>query len=249
MRASTTEKVRTTPEDAEQILDDAFGEERLEFVPLGLFGFMQPAHKFFSESRVRFSTVHPNCESAAFLVSDGERYHPISSFLKRPLTDVASDFVELARKINPRLDKLDPAKWLQRLRGRLIVLRTFGPLLLGAVDFRKVVEGNRFMGTLRILGGLLRGKRFSELIRTHTRIKDTVDITILPFEEPHSLESARLHRCPSAFIYLDPDTDEVKTVPFCTWCLYRKEVFRRIADKYAAASEAASGKAAPAKTT
>ena len=238
-------KVRTTPEDVEQILDDAFGEEKLEFVPIGLFGFIEAAHGFFGKSRIRFSTVHPNCESGAFLVSDGERYHPISSFLKRPLADVASEFVERARKINPRLNKLDPNKPLQRLRGKLLALRTFGPLVFGAIDFRKVMVGNRFLGALRILGGTMLGQSFRDLLRKHTRIKDTVDITILPFEEPHSLESARMERCSAAFAYVDPDTDSVETVPFCTWCLYRKDVFRKIADAYARAEGPAKSAAAP----
>ena len=235
--------VSTTTEDVEQILDEAFEDETLEFVPIGMFGFIEAAHGFFGKSRVRFSTVHPNCESGAFLVSDGERYHPISSYMKRPLTEVASEFVLRAEKINPKLARLDPKKWFQRLRGKLLALRTFGPLVLGAVDFRKVMIGNRFLGMMRVLGGTLLGKSFSDLMRRHTRIKDTVDITILPFEEPHSLESARLERCSAAFAYVDPDTDRVETVPFCTWCLYRKEVFRKIADKYAGAKGEAAGAA------
>jgi uncharacterized radical SAM superfamily Fe-S cluster-containing enzyme len=226
-------KVRTTPEDVEEILDDAFGEEKLEFVPIGLFGFIEAAYAFFGKSRVRFSTVHPNCESGAFLVSDGERYHPISVFLKRPLADVASDFVLRAQKINPRLAKLDPKKRLDRLRGKLLAVRAFAPLLFGALDFKKVMIGSRLLGTLRILGGAMLGKSFSDLVRKHTHIKDTVDITILPFEEPHSLESARLERCSAAFAYVDPDTNAVGTIPFCTWCLYRKQIFRKIADRYA----------------
>ena len=40
--------------------------------------------------------------------------------------------------------------------------------------------------------------------------------------------------------YLDPETDRLATVPFCMWCHYRKEMFRRIAEKYSAAEAPAS---------
>jgi hypothetical protein len=44
---------------------------------------------------------------------------------------------------------------------------------------------------------------------------------------------------------VDPDTDSVETVPFCTWCLYRKDVFRKIADAYAREEGPAKPEAAP----
>jgi hypothetical protein len=54
-------------------------------------------------------------------------------------------------------------------------------------------------------------------------------------EEYHSIEGARLENCPSGFVYEDPDTGEVKTIPVCAWSLYRTGIQRKIAEKHSAA--------------
>jgi molybdenum cofactor biosynthesis enzyme MoaA len=237
-------EVMTTPEDCEQILRDAFEDEPLEFLPAGLLSHIVPAARLFGKSSIRFAGVHPNCESATFLVSDGERYHPLSFILKRPLADVAPDLIDRAEKANPRMAALDPDKPFQRLWGQLLVLRAFGGLALGAFDFRKIMKGNRLLGILRLFGGLLLGRHLKEQVRRHTNVPDGVAVTILPFEERHSVESARLAQCTAGFAYVDPDTDQVETVPFCMWTFYRQDTLRRIADRYAQAEGSASGRCA-----
>jgi uncharacterized radical SAM superfamily Fe-S cluster-containing enzyme len=227
-------RVMTTPEDVEHILEEALDGEGIEFLPVGAFGFFEPVHRFFSESRVRFSKVHPNCESGTVLISDGERFRPPSYYLKRPFAELADDLVGRALKLNRRLEKLDPNRPWQRFRGRLMAIRTLGWPFLRSLDFRKVLKGSRFWTPLRILWDMLRGRRFKQILREHTNVQETVEVTILPFEEPHSLESERMERCGAMFVYLDPDTAEVHTVPFCIWCLYRHDTMRRIADHYAA---------------
>ena len=232
-------KEMTTPEDAEHILQEAFPGEKLEFIPAGLFGFVLPALKMFGTERIRFAGVHPNCESAAFVVSDGERYLPLAHFLKMPLPQLAAEIVIRAKKINPRLQRLDPKKRFQRWRGRLMALRAILPVILRAANFRKIMRGNRFLTTLRILGGLLIGRRLGDQLKKHTNVKDGVPVVILPFEEWHSLDSARLEQCRSAFVYLDPETDRLGSMAFCMWCLHRKEMFRKIAARYQPSRETA----------
>lgn len=222
----------TTPEDAEHILEEAFPGERLEFFPAGLLGYALPALRMFGTERVRFAGVHPNCEAAAFVVSDGEKYVPLTHFLKRPLAELLPEIVTRAKRVNPRLERLSPKRWFSRWRGRLLAFRTYGPLLLRAADFRKIIKGNRFLGILRILGGLMIGRRLSEQLRRHTHVHDGVPIVILPFEEWHSLEAGRMKRCSAAFVYLDPETGQVAYTPFCMWCMNRREMFRRISDRY-----------------
>jgi len=231
-------RVMTTLEDVEHILEDALDCDDIQFLPVGAFSFFEPAHRFFSDSRVRFSRVHPNCESATVLISDGERFRPLGHYLKRPLAELADEMIGRAVKINPRLEKLDAARPWQRLRGRLLALRTFAPPLLRSLEFRRILKGGRIGTSLRILWGLLRGRKLKHLLREHTNVQETVEVTTLPFEEPHSLESERMQRCGAMFVYVDPDTGEVHTVPFCIWCLYRHDTMRRIADHYAAAVEA-----------
>ena len=88
---------------------------------------------------------------------------------------------------------------------------------------------------LRIFGGLLLGRRLKDQLRRHSAIDAVLHMLVLPFEEYHSIEGARLDNCPSGFVYEDPDTGEVKTIPVCAWSLYRTGIQRRIADKYAGA--------------
>ncbi len=224
----------TTPEDAEHILEDAFPGEKLEFFPAGLLGYALPALRFFGTERIRFAGVHPNCESAAFVVSDGHRYLPLTHFLKRPLAELLPEIVARAKRVNPRLQRLSPKRWFQRWRGRLLALRTYGGLLLRAADFKKIIKGSRFLGILRIIGGVMVGKKLSEQLRKHTNVHDGVPLVILPFEEWHSLEAGRMRKCSAAFVYLDPETDQLGETPFCMWCMNRREMFRKIAARYGA---------------
>jgi hypothetical protein len=55
---------------------------------------------------------------------------------------------------------------------------------------------------------------------------------VLPFEEYHSVESARLQHCFAGFAYEDADDGRVKTLPVCVWGLYKSDIQRRIAEKY-----------------
>jgi len=230
----------TTPEDVEHIVDDAFPDEPVEFLPAGFSTLLAPAHKFFSKGTLRFEGVHPNCESGTYFISDGERFRPLSYFLKRPVKELAADFVARAGKVNARLARLDRDKWFQRWRGRLLAVRVFGGLVLRSVRFDRLFRGNPLLGVLRILGGLLIGRSMKTQVRKHTYAHDSILCLVLPFEEIHSIEAERLTRCPVGFCYLDPETDDVKTVPFCAWSLYRKDTYRRITEKHGTAAKPAA---------
>jgi uncharacterized radical SAM superfamily Fe-S cluster-containing enzyme len=95
------------------------------------------------------------------------------------------------------------------------------------------LNGNRVLALLRIFGGFLLGRRLKDQLRKHTTIQEVLHMLVLPFEEYHSIESARLDICPSGFAYEDPDTGDIKTIPVCIWSLYRTEIQRKIAEKYA----------------
>ncbi len=235
--------VSTTTEDVEQIIDEAFPEDRVEFIPAGLTEHLRKAAKFFGVLRLKFGGAHPNCESAAVLVSDGERYRPLSHYLKMPLEEVAEQVVSRCEKMDARLSRLDPQRRFQRLRGRLLIIRKFAGLALKAIDLRKLLKGNRFLTSLRILGGLLVGKSLKTQIRKHGNAHDVMLMVVLPFEEYHSVESARLQNCWTGFVYEDPETDEVKTIPVCTWGMYKSDIQRRIADRYKKGRQAAASPA------
>ncbi len=234
--------ITTTIEDVEKIIDEAFPDDNVEFLPAGLGWHFEKAASFFGSPKMRFGGVHPNCESATFLFSDGKQYRPPSYYFKRPIGEIAEEGVRRAKKIAPKLDRLNPDKWFQRLRARFLILRTFGGLMLRSARLDRFTRsGHPYITLVRAIGGWMLGKRLRDQLRKHTHITEVIGMVVLPFEESHSLEGDRLHMCAAGFVFEDPDTSEVKTVPVCAWCLFRDEVERKIAEKYAAAPAAPSG--------
>ncbi len=236
--------VMTTIEDVEHIMAEAFSGEPVEFLPAGLGHHLRRAGSFFGNLRLTFGGVHPNCESATLFVSDGARFRPVGCYLKRPLRDVADEVMERAIRMEPRLARLDPAKFVQRWRGRLIVARALAPVVLRSLDTRKLVKGNRFLAALKVLGGLLAGRRLKDAVRRQLTVSDTLGMVVLPFEEYHSIDSERLQNCKAGFAFEDPDSGRVTIVPVCSYSLFRDDVERRIMAKYApvAASPATARK-------
>jgi hypothetical protein len=112
--------------------------------------------------------------------------------------------------------------------------------MVRVLDTKRLLRGNRFLAVARILGGVMTGKRLKDQLRKHTNVQSAMLMVVLPFEEYHSVESARLEGCPSGFAYEDPQTGAVKTVPVCMWGLYKNDIQRKIAEKYQAAAVAGS---------
>ncbi len=225
--------VRTTMEDTEEIVDAAFQGETVTYLSLGLQHHLNKALAVFGAgSSQTFPDIHPNCESGTQFYSDGERYHPLGYFLKRPLDEVAEEAVKLAKKIEPRLTALEKAGKLDSFGARLLVLRTFGGLLRRSLNFRRVMKGNPALAVARIVRGLLARKNMRDLLKKHSYLSDSLASIILPFEEPHSLESERLEKCSAGFAYEDPATGEVRHLPVCTWSLYKTDIMKGISGKY-----------------
>jgi len=226
--------VHTTIEDVERIIDEALPDETVEFVPAGLGHQFRHVLPFFGEARLTFGGVHPNCESMTILLSDGERFHAPSHYLRRPLADIAEEAVRRVQALEPRLARLDPARWWGRWRGRLAIVWALGGFVRRSLDLRKIFRGSPLLRIPRILGALAIGRRGKDVFRKHTRVHDAVRMIVLPFEEYDSIDGARLQNCTAGFAFEDPDTGEVRTIPVCSFSLYKNELQRKIADKYAA---------------
>ncbi|KPK59524.1 MAG: hypothetical protein AMK73_08575 [Planctomycetes bacterium SM23_32] len=231
-------EISTTTEDVEQIIDEAFPEGRVEFLPMGPSAALRLPLLFFGAVPLKFGGVHPNCETATYLISDGNQFWPLSRYLKRPLDEIAEEVVSLSERLEPELSRLDPQKWLDRKRGQVKVLRAFLPLLFRSLNFRQLFGKDPWWAGLCVVGGLLIGRKLKQQVRKHSTVRDAMLMVVLPFEEAHSVEAARLQECPSAFVYEEPETGEVKTMPVCVWGLYKNEIQRKIAEKYAASSVA-----------
>ncbi|MEK7269639.1 MAG: radical SAM protein [Planctomycetota bacterium] len=235
--------ITTTIEDVEEIVREAFPGERVEFIPAGLPHRLKKVFSFFGSPRLTFGGVHPNCESAMIFFSDGERYWPVSEFLKVPMADFCHDVLVAVRNLDARMERLDPKRFFGRWRGRIKILRTLLPLMRRGFNLRRMVRGRPSAVIFKILAGLLFGRSLKDLLRKHTRFGHTLGMIILPFEERHSVEAERLKYCTSGFALEDPDTGAIRVIPVCTYPLFRDDLERRIAAKCAAEKAAA---AAPA---
>jgi hypothetical protein len=117
------------------------------------------------------------------------------------------------------------------MQGRWLVTRSYVPLALRAVSLKRLFRGHPIVNSLRILVGLLKGERAGTLAYRYMDAR-FLRVVIFPFEEYHSLDSARLRNCKAVFAYEDVSTGTVKTIPACAWNAHRNELLRRIAAKY-----------------
>lgn len=231
--------VPTTPEDAERMVQESLPGENVEFVPAGLMQHLWRVRPFLREStrstrsnRLLFSGVHPNCESLAILVSDGQRYHSINHYLRIPFRRVVEEALAINRTLDGKLARLDPHKRLQRLYGQLVLAAALLPLLLRAVDLKRVFRGHPVLNLLRIGANLLLGRKPRDFFHKYMDALSVMGVMILPFDEPRTMDAARLQRCKAAFAYEDVATGTIRTSPACTWMLYRDTFMSRIAAKY-----------------
>jgi MoaA/NifB/PqqE/SkfB family radical SAM enzyme len=223
----------TTMEDVEKMVQQAVQGGQVEFVPAGLSYTLAKARSFFQRDVpsevLLFAGAHPNCESMTLLVSDGRTYRSINHYLKRPLSQVALELADLSRRIEPRLDRLDPGRFFQRLRGQLLVIRTLGWWGLRTVRFWRLKPIRRLAKA--VFWQFYR--KLSRLAGVRTRrTRGLVRVAVLPFEEEHSIDAARLQRCKAVFAYEDPEDGKVKYIPACLWYPYRNPILEKLSKKY-----------------
>ena len=57
-------------------------------------------------------------------------------------------------------------------------------------------------------------------------------MAVLPFEEEHSSDAARLEKCKGVFAYEDAEDGRVKYIPACFWCPCRNSILEKLSKKY-----------------
>lgn len=227
---------RTTLEDVEHMVERSVPGGDVEFVPAGMMHGLRKAREFLKkDSRsemLMLGGVHPNCESMTLLISDGQRYRSANNVFKMPLKQICAEVLARSRRIDARLSQLDPKKRFDRLRGQALVIRTYAPLILRVVSVKQLLKGHPVLNTLRIFGGLLVGRSLRDLLHQHVNPLRVLRVAGLPFEEYHSIDAARLENCKAVFAYEDVEDGQVKTIPGCTWYLYRNDYLRKISYKW-----------------
>jgi len=226
--------VHTTMEDVEKMLAQAVPGGKVEFIPAGMTYYLRQPRSFFRKNPrsevLLLAGVHPNCESFTILVSDGKTYHGLGHYLKRPLTEAMKELAGLCKKIEPKLSALDRNKFFQRLRGQLICIRTFWSWMNKTVDFHAVAGGNPVIQGIKFLFK----RAFTDKYSKGRRPRSTLRLGVLPFEEQHSVDAARMESCKAVFAYEDTDDGKVKTIPACLWYPYRNALLEKLSQKYGA---------------
>jgi hypothetical protein len=238
------EAQRTTLEDVELAVQDAFPDDRIDFLPAAFWGTIRNIIRVFTSRTIPFAGAHPNCESMYLLVSDGGQYVPISRYLKTSLLDLAADLIALEKRLGVRLEKPKPsaggvASSRRPLRNAVLKARLIASL---AVLFRRHVRaGSLFKGrgtagktahAARFFLKLALGRRTAPALEKHTNAQAVFQVIVLPFEDLENMETERLELCPAGFAYVDPDDGQVKHVPSCAWRLHKKRMMMKISEHY-----------------
>lgn len=226
----------TTPEDAEEMIKNAVPGGGVEFIPAGLTHHLRLLRSFFRPSslsdRLMFGGAHPNCESLALLASDGTCYRSLNHYFRMSYRQIVDEALEIIKRINPKLARLDPRRTLQRLRGQLIIIAAFLPLARRAVSFKRLFRGHPVLNPLRMGLNVILGRKERGFFYKYMDPPRILGVIILPFEEPKGMNASRLRSCKAAFVYEDVDTGTIKSSPACTWTLYRDAHLKKIAAKY-----------------
>jgi hypothetical protein len=231
----------TTMEDVEKMVQQAIPGGEVEFIPSGLAYSMRKPRSFFRKNPrsevLLLAGVHPNCESMTLLISDGRTYRGINHYLKKPFSQVVVELAALSRKIEPQLDRLDRNKFFQRLRGQWLCLRTFTPWAFRSIDFVGLGDGRPVRAFLKLILGGLFHRPSAEGLASGRRPRRILRLGMLPFEEQHSVDAARMESCKAVFAYEDPADSQVKTIPACLWYPYRNLLLEKLSKKYGIAGQ------------
>jgi len=226
----------TTMEDVEKMVKQAVPGGEVEFIPSGLAYSAKKPRSFFRKNPrsevLLLAGVHPNCESFTLLISDGKQYRGINHYLKKPFSAAVVEFATLSKKIEPALDQWDPKKFFQRWRGRLLCIRTFLPWALRTIDFVRLADGKPVRGLIKTIWQAIFRPQLAEGLAGSRRPRRVLRLGMLPFEEQHSIDAARLESCKAVFAYEDTEDGKVKTIPACLWYPYRNALLEKLSKKY-----------------
>ena len=234
----------TTVEDIESAVQRSVSEGQVEFISAGLVHLLTPARSFFTKNRLSdkfmFGGVHPNCESATFLVSDGQKYRSINHYLKIPMSKLIEVVSKRTKKMNERLLRYNSEKFFDRWLARVIIIKTLIPLLWIAPNYNAIFRGRPVRGIMLTLWGALKGERFEYALSRVCKLPRVLRVGVLPFEQYQAVESNRLANCKGAFVFEDTKDGQIKFIPTCTWFRFRQNVLKSITDKYGVVSTAVS---------
>lgn len=220
---------KTTLEDVEHLVDTSIEGGNTEFLPLGSL-YLSNFYRIFKIKNMPFSGVHPNCESITYLVSDGTKFVSVSHFLKTSLYRLIGDLrgfeKYLAEKYGERKIGL-PGKVDVYSRALGIAVKHMN---FGAIVGAKGIPA--YWRWLKMIGKIAVGRKMKDVLRAEAAVKGVLQILILPFEDLKTAEAERLAMCSSCFVFVDPETEEIKKYPLCSWERYKAPIMKKVAEKF-----------------
>ncbi len=156
----------TTTECVENVFEKLVPD--IEFVSTGMMKF-EILSKFFGRQTLGGS--HPNCESATLLVSDGDRYRPISAFLKVPL----SELLVRLRRLDKYMSSMDtgiPRRGLRRMFFDVRVLFSTIWTLGNSLNLTEIFGQKPAVNCLRALTDLASGRKIDQILSRRTSFKN-----------------------------------------------------------------------------
>lgn len=216
----------TTTECVERIFEKMIPE--IEFVSTGMMNF-QVLSRFFGKQTLGGS--HPNCESATLLVSDGQRYVPISHYLTVPMSELLVRLKRLDSALTQTAKTL-PETGMRRLVFDAWTLLKTVRIIAKSLDVSKLFDKPALVNGARAVVDLVRGQKIDRILANRTRCKSLLTLITIPYEDKGGLEDARLKDCPAVFAYEDVDTGRIKTTAFCSWQTVKDDACRKIQQHY-----------------
>lgn len=230
---------RITGEDIENRVAAAYPDEAVEFFPAGFLGQLKTLLKYLGAKPLPFAGAHPNCESSYLLLSDGEQYLPVNHYVRGTTSALMKSLMTAETRLAAREQALagsSVGRFLAALRLKKALLRIHGTAALLRIILRHVRLGRLFNGSgpakawhaLALVCEFAAGRPSRKVLPRHSRVRSTLQLIVLPFEDKFTLETDRLERCPSAFAYVNPADGQVKCVSVCGWSLHKTAVMREI---------------------
>ncbi len=167
----------TTTECVENIFETMVPE--IEFVSTGMMNFTVLSRFF---GRQTLGGSHPNCESATLLVSDGDQYVPISSYLTMPLSELLVRLRELDSRLASKGAFLQATGLRRRLfeaRAVIGMMRVFKK----ALDFKKIFGKPALINAAKAVADLIRGRKIDRILKERTSFKHILTLLTIPYED------------------------------------------------------------------
>ncbi len=216
----------TTTECVENIFEKMVPD--IEFVSTGMMKF-NVLSRFFGRQTLGGS--HPNCESATLLVSDGDQYRPISSYLTIQLSELLARLRRLDSRLTLKSASVPATGLHRRIFDVWTLLRMMG-VLRNALDLKKIFGRQSVINAAKAVTDLIRGRKIDRILKDRTSFKHVLTLITIPYEDKGGLEDARLRDCPAVFAYEDVDTGRILTTAFCSWQTVKDDVCRKIQAHY-----------------